>query len=1070
MLRVHQVGLPGALTTGIPSAVAVEKVGESILVGQSALDAPPDAYDLLLNWKLFLGKNSSALMKQRAEDTSIGRILEKYSPEDIATAFFREVLKRIIASTTAAEKPTVIVGIPVIMDGTTQWRSRYKKTVENAFKRSNLPAPRFFPEPFAVFQYHWNRQAFPDIGRHQNVFVIDIGGGTTNVCFIQTTHHGRLARGGTNHVPHAVRSIELGGSNLDRFILDRFLPSSLHQYSDWPMLAAADAKERLSARIGTVEAWQDQLQISRTAEEVKVSATRRHTLTGADLRAIVESRLWPTIAATVRESVEEIKQTKLSHLTEPCDAVIFAGGTCQLALIELLFRENLGKDSFFAEARYLRNQNFASAVSGGLAIEACANSRLHEIRPTRVAPYIQDDILFHASHRRDAMGPPRKLKARTAELSNNLKQGIILSAPQGIIPLMDRKIQWSFSLAQKPREVFLQFNKIDSFGRSTTNGYPRPIERVKLAKASDASPDALLSLIVKSDGFADVQLQVTSNPEGAVVYNAGELDLHDLSGMEGSLFYGLDFGTSSTLASFINLDDPTELQSLPEQYTVSSEVTRRVESLEDRVRELLTQLPKAQDYLVSLNDQIIVDYVYHSNRIEGSLLNRGQTVDVLGDLPETRAQNAVAAVAGIAKLGYINDLGEVVAITRPIQDAVAAINLRDAFVLVREWASDAEFLLSSFYLRQLHSLVTRGDDGSRPGEFRNTPVRIEQTSFVPPDALQVPDLVEDMFKDIACGEFAATRPLVQAAKIHARFVSIHPFADGNGRIARLLVNYFLWRANLPGVLLPWENRDRYYDALEECNSRELTNRGDLSDLTMLFCDLFEDAVLNLEDVTQTSADLDAPIVASIDRGESRMTNLLSRLTKQKSALNLEDQYTSWSAAQEAILAGVRQSVEELSRVFRSAWGGEVDFQQFPLIDVETYKAIRQRRRFSRTWFFRTRLSFPNYVADLVFFFGPTSADVRALDPRLDVGISLHGAKFDAPSARYVAFRNEQWSRVKEIVHNGSESGVYIQERGAMPAIDFGDEARVENWFAAIVEDVIEQLSQVDLAALESGAV
>jgi hypothetical protein len=368
-------------------------------------------------------------------------------------------------------------------------------------------------------------------------------------------------------------------------------------------------------------------------------------------------------------------------------------------------------------------------------------------------------------------------------------------------------------------------------------------------------------------------------------------------------------------------------------------------------------------------------------------------------------------------------------------------------------------------LRQLHGLVTRGDDAARPGEFRIGPVKIEQTSFVPPDALHVSELVEEMFRDVDTEDFNRMAPIIQATEVHARFVSIHPFADGNGRIARLLANYFLWRAKLPGILLPWENRDRYYDALEECNSGELVNRGNLSDLGMLFCDLFEDVVMDLEETLATTMDIDTPIVETKGATVTRMTDLLSRLTHQKNALDFAAQYKKWVAAHETILAGIRELIEDLSRGFNTAWGGRAEILEFPIIDEDTYRAIRERRRFSRTWFFRVRLFFPRLVADLVFFFGASSLEARTADEATGFTASLHISRFDAASARFIPLRDERWSRVKEIVHNGSALGILVREGDSEASIEYGDEARAENWFATLVEDAITKLAGVELSTL-----
>jgi len=115
----------------------------------------------------------------------------------------------------------------------------------------------------------------------------------------------------------------------------------------------------------------------------------------------------------------------------------------------------------------------------------------------------------------------------------------------------------------------------------------RPVERIKLAKKSgDHSADIHLDLIVKLDGYADVALEVANSCDGPVVYKAHEIDLHDLSELDGSLFYGVDFGTSSTLVSTINLNDTSLLNPLPERYTVETAVLERAVRLAERAERL----------------------------------------------------------------------------------------------------------------------------------------------------------------------------------------------------------------------------------------------------------------------------------------------------------------------------------------------------------------------------------------------------------------------------------------------------------------------------------------------------
>jgi molecular chaperone DnaK (HSP70) len=460
MLRVQNI--PLGQEPGVPfaSAVAVERQTGKLLFGQDALRSRPTDWDLLLNWKLLLGKNAALLNKERAENDSLSRIIDRHSLDEIACRYFAHIFDQITKNTKAAEKPQIIVGIPGVAEGTRgDWRNRYRDTIERAFRRLELPTPRFFPEPFAVFQYHWNKSDITDVGRHHNILILDIGGGTTNVCFIQTTQHGRLARGGANHVPHGVKSIEVGGSTIDRLISERLMPGRMRTDAGFTALSISHAKERLSERANNSNAWQDKLALGRLAEIIETTAGRRYTLTGGDLTEMVVNKFWPMVSEIVRDSISEVRAIRLANPVEKLDFVILAGGTCQIDLIEMLFRQSFFADAFFSGARFIRSPDYECAVAEGLAIEASANCRLHDIRPTRVAPYLQDDICFLASHRVDSLEVPRKLRPRTESLSSRIREGIIIEAPQGISDLIGRKLRWSFTLAQRPRELFFRLFK-----------------------------------------------------------------------------------------------------------------------------------------------------------------------------------------------------------------------------------------------------------------------------------------------------------------------------------------------------------------------------------------------------------------------------------------------------------------------------------------------------------------------------------------------------------------------------------------------------------------------------------
>lgn len=109
-----------------------------------------------------------------------------------------------------------------------------------------------------------------------------------------------------------------------------------------------------------------------------------------------------------------------------------------------------------------------------------------------------------------------------------------------------------------------------------------------------------------------------------------------------------------------------------------------------------------------------------------------------------------------------------------------------------------------------------GIDTKNAGTYRKVEVRISGSKHIPPNALQVAALMEGYFEFYELNK-RTLHPVILAAEMHERLVSIHPFIDGNGRTARLVMNLILLQngytlVNIKGNL---KNRLKYYQALEQ---------------------------------------------------------------------------------------------------------------------------------------------------------------------------------------------------------------------------------------------------------------
>lgn len=220
----------------------------------------------------------------------------------------------------------------------------------------------------------------------------------------------------------------------------------------------------------------------------------------------------------------------------------------------------------------------------------------------------------------------------------------------------------------------------------------------------------------------------------------------------------------------------------------------------DRIKQRLVQLdqlkllwtnskPLNQLQLKKMEEYFHTSYTYESNRIEGNTLTFQETHLVINE--------------GITIGG------------KSMREHLEVVNHKEAIELVIDIVKN-QTAFNSFRLKQLHQLILKGVEDRNAGVYRNLPVRISGSSHLPPESYLIDKMMEDYFIFYELQK-NTLHPVILAAEMHERLVTIHPFIDGNGRTARLVMNLILLQngytiANLKGSL---ENRMRYYKALEQ---------------------------------------------------------------------------------------------------------------------------------------------------------------------------------------------------------------------------------------------------------------
>ena len=149
--------------------------------------------------------------------------------------------------------------------------------------------------------------------------------------------------------------------------------------------------------------------------------------------------------------------------------------------------------------------------------------------------------------------------------------------------------------------------------------------------------------------------------------------------------------------------------------------------------------------------------------------------------------------------------------SKSLREHFEVANHRDAILYVEEIVGHEE-ALSEWQIKNLHSLVLKGIAADEAGRYRRENVAISGASTTPPGLLHLADDMRALLDWHR--QAAAAHPVARAAELHARFVKIHPFIDGNGRTGRLLQNFELMKAGYPPAVIRKEDRLAYYDALD----------------------------------------------------------------------------------------------------------------------------------------------------------------------------------------------------------------------------------------------------------------
>lgn len=367
---------------------------------------------------------------------------------------------------------------------------------------------------------------------------------------------------------------------------------------------------------------------------------------------------------------------------------------------------------------------------------------------------------------------------------------------------------------------------------------------------------------------------------------------------------------------------------LPDQIVLNEASKALIGDLEETARRVNEYRPLPSAVVKRIEDSLLGDRVYSSNAIEGSTLDYRETVAVLntGKILENKKREAIEA----------RNLGEAV---NKIQSLVARGN-------------DAHTVENLF---DTHRLILREtSDEYWGGRFREQGVTLTGAKYQPPDYSIVPALVERLMDRLKRIDDHLGLP--RACWSHWALTRIHPFKDGNGRIARLWQDLVLFQQNLTcAVILPEERRG-YLDALTAADE------GDFNALVQLTAQ----RVLETFDkyLTEIAQDKELESSARELAGEAD-----TRIAEKKQL-----SYQRWARKVEQL----RFEFEIFAaRVTNASGRVRIQIRRYDLIDKATWEAISTGGRAERTSFFDLYFDAGGHRRRYIFFFGkhyPTDFD------------------------------------------------------------------------------------------------
>ena len=593
---VQMVEVEGS--ANIPTALFYSR-SRTVLFGSAALaEAEPE--QLNEDFKIDLGYIDPDSKSPRTRFFTAAGIPK--SAAELTADFIHEIVnnsRHWMSQQGLKQAKSVLVAEPITLEGREvpkEWLENYRDNLRRILRGKGFDTVEFLPEPFAVFQYYRYGARHPLVAQRmkQNVFVIDFGGGTCDLCVIETTRAGdiNISHAHRTAKPFSAKSVLVGGFFINRVIaedlLTEFLGPKSHArlrrgiefYAKWRR-----GREELSdyspeyqnfvkkfhALTHTVE--NPKLTICRSVRDWRLDSTldlkvpalipsdpfsadsenQTAYLSAQRLRELFVEKVWrrhlkPGVEETLRRSRSELEGA-------PILVVLLSGGSANIGWLRELILADFGNQELQG-ADILPLPDYQEVVAKGLAVE-CARRFYNETGDFSAVTYNRLCLILDPDETGYQLG---RFQSQTADLANVQETpGLLLPSATVVENLVGKSMRWKVRLSRSPNKRLKYFFLRSSFDpEDAKNLYNVEEQVVHTPPNCPFDSKMQVELTVMEDGTAKPMFvyRVGSNqyPEVSAKGRPFFLDMTTVrdTSRAPEAYIGIDFGTSNSAISFVD--------------------------------------------------------------------------------------------------------------------------------------------------------------------------------------------------------------------------------------------------------------------------------------------------------------------------------------------------------------------------------------------------------------------------------------------------------------------------------------------------------------------------------------